>query len=501
MGSRPTSFASDHADRSSRRKRPGDVAARSAVRQRAAGRPLHEVAARLSAKLLDLPAANVAEGIDLALRQLAESLPADRLTLFLRTTDASSFAEVARYSMVAGEGVRASDPDSLADLEHIEGFDLGDYPYLAAQLGKAEAVVWRTLEDVPDEARFERSFFRDPKVASLLFVPMVSRGSLTGLLQVEALAASRQWSPDVPSLASVVVTALAGVIDRKGSEAKLAKMEERLQTTERLEIVGRLTSGVAHDFNNYLTAILGNTYLLTSELEDDSVLNEEVDEIQHAAENASRLVEQVLGIARGKSHERKVLDLNSVLAESSKTIERVAGDGVEVAYQFGRDLMEARVDPGKVEQLVLNIVTNARDAMMPEGGLLTVATNAVAVAGTSDVLLDVGQRGGPVSVKPPRGLAPGKYVVMSLLDTGCGMSEDTRAHLFEPFYTTKPEGSGTGIGLSSVAAIVREAEGEIAVTSKPGAGSSFHIFLPMVIEKPFAVHTLAERVRTALDEH
>lgn len=153
MGSHPTSFASDHADRLTRRKRPRDVKARVADRLRSGEQPLHEMVASLSSRLLDLPPASVGNGIDDALRQVGESLQADCVTLYLRSADATSYAEIARHSQAAGEGVRACDPDSLASEPDVETFPLADYPYLAGQLTKAETVLLRGIEDLPGKQR------------------------------------------------------------------------------------------------------------------------------------------------------------------------------------------------------------------------------------------------------------------------------------------------------------------------------------------------------------
>lgn len=485
------SFAGDHVDRLMRRTRPRDALASLTGRLRPSEQPLHEVVASLSARLLDLPSANVGQGIDEALRQMGESLPADRVTLYLRTADATSYAEIARHSQQPGDGIRASDPDVLATQTGIEVFTLAEYPFLATQLSKAESLLLRSVDDLPAEALVERALFRDPRTASLLFVPMVSHGALVGFLQVEALGAPRRWAPEAPALVRIVVDMLTNLLERKRSQEKLAQIEDRLQTTQRLEIVGRLASGIAHDFNNFLTAILGYGELLSYEFDGDPRGHEEIGEIRNAAERASGLVEQILGISRAKNHDSKVLDLNSVLATLAKIVDRVAGDDVNVAYSFGADLASARVDPANFDQLILNLVTNARDAMSPEGGLLTIATNAARVASGTKVGLDVGRESGPLEVQPPVGLAPGDYVVMSVLDTGAGMTEETRTRLFEPFYTTKRRGRGTGIGLSSVAGIVEGGEGAIAVESELGSGSAFHVFLPVASESAVSIERTA----------
>jgi signal transduction histidine kinase len=476
MGSHLTSFVSDHSGRLTGRTRSRDALTRLAKQLRTGELPLHEVVASLSSRLLDLPETNVGQGIDEALNALSVSLPADRVTLYLRAADSVSYVEVAKTSQIAGAGLYVGDPDGTSNESALEAFALADYPFIAAKMCKGEALELRSVDDLPGEATRERSLFRAPRTGSLLFVPMVSHRALVGFVAIEA---PRRWAPEAPSLVRVVVDMLANLIERKRNHDRLQKIEDRLQKTQRLEIVGRFASGIAHDFNNYLTAILGYGELLSCELDADWRGQEEVNEIRNAAGRASLLVKQILGFSRPKKHDLKILGLNSALASLGNIVDRVAGDDVEVTYCFGTDLANARVDPVNFDQLVLNLVTNARDAMAHEGGRLTIATNSATCSSGAAVTLDVGSADGALDVEAPVGLASGNYVVMSVLDTGAGMTDETRVRLFEPFFTTKERGRGTGIGLSSVAGIVEASEGGIVVASELGVGSTFHMFFPV----------------------
>jgi signal transduction histidine kinase/CheY-like chemotaxis protein len=437
----------------------------------------------LSLQFADLPAANAGEGVDEALRLISQSLPADCVALYLRTGDATSFVEIARFGQAPGDLMRIEDLDALAGSAVIEDFCLGDYPWLAGQLGKSELVCWHSVEDLPEIADAERSFFRSGKLASLLFIPMMSHGVLVGFLKVDSAKLTRLWPSESLALTRVVLGMVSGLFERKRNDRILADIQARLQTTQRLETVGRLASGVAHDFNNYLTAILGYGELLTLEFGEDAPGRDEIDEIRRAADRAAALVEQILGFSRAKMCDPKLLDLNSVVALLAKIVNRLAGETVDVVYQLGVEIGPVCIDPARFDQVVLNLVANARDAMAPSGGLLTIATHAAQVDGITPVSLALdphpGCEGKVLSVQPPIGLAPGSYVVFSVLDTGCGMSETTRARLFEPFYTTKRDGRGTGIGLSTVAEIVAGCGGSIVVESEIDVGSAFHLFLPI----------------------
>ncbi|MCH7601107.1 MAG: response regulator [Myxococcales bacterium] len=478
-GSQPTSFASDHANAPSRRVKPRETPTPQTHRALETQRSFCEIVATLSGQFANLPAADAGQGVDEALRLIALSLPADRVALYLRTADATSFVEIACFGRAAGDFMRAGDPHVLAAEEGIEGFGLTDYPWLAGQLGKSESVCWHSIDDLPDIANAERSFFRRRRFASLLFVPMISHGALVGFLKVDSNELSRPWSTDSLALTRVMLDMVSGLLERKRSQQTFADTQARLQTTQRLEVVGRLASGIAHDFNNYLTAILGYGELLSLEMGEDGQGQDEIHEIRRAADRATALVEQILGFSRAKSHDPKLLDLNSVVALLAKIVSRIAGEQVEVVYQLGVEIRAVRVDPARFDQVILNLVANARDAMAPDGGLLTIATNEVQVDGTSEVSLDIGRASESLSIHAPAGLVSGSYVVLSVLDTGSGMSEDTRKRLFEPFYTTKRDGRGTGIGLSTVAGIVEGCGGLIVVESEIDKGSAFHLFLPI----------------------
>lgn len=466
------SFPSDHADRSRRRRQRRDAAPRLAKRSPGAGQTLAEVVAQLSARLLETPSEDIGLAIDSTLRALREQLPADRVTLHLRSADASSWIEVARSSGLAGDEMLAGDFEARCAeeaSEGFEGFELSAYPVLATTLSKGDVVLWRNEEALPAEAERERTLFREHDVASLLVAPMIHHGALIGFLEVAALSVPRPWSEDAAPMSRIIVDLLAAAIARKRSATQLDETRRRLQTTERLEIIGRLASGIAHDFNNYLTAILGYGELLDEELGGNDVAREELGEICNAAERASTLVEQILGFHRQKGVEPRPLDLASIVAPLAKIIDRVAGDEIDVVYRLDEGLDPVVVDPSRFDQVVLNLVANARDAMAEKGGRLTVETRGARIEPAGVCSLPI---------EPPAGLTEGRYIVLGVRDTGCGMDDETRARLFDPFFTTKRAGRGTGIGLSTVAKIVEECGGAIRVESEPGRGSGFHVFLP-----------------------
>jgi two-component system cell cycle sensor histidine kinase/response regulator CckA len=240
------------------------------------------------------------------------------------------------------------------------------------------------------------------------------------------------------------------------------QLEAQLHRGQKLEAVGRLAGGVAHDFNDLLTVILGYSNLLLDQLEQDRVLYQEVAEIKRAADRAATLTQQLLTFGRRQVLSLLPVDLNPIVAARADTLRQLIGEGVELRLKLAADLAATRVEPGQVEQMLVNLAANARDAM-PQGGLLSIET--------ANLELD--------ALRARRcAVQPGTYVMLALADTGQGMDAATQARLFEPFFTTKEPGKGTGLGLSSVYAIVRQCGGNIVVSSEPGRGSRFEIYLP-----------------------
>ncbi len=254
--------------------------------------------------------------------------------------------------------------------------------------------------------------------------------------------------------------------ERARAEDALRRTEAQLQQSQKMEAVGRLAGGVAHDFNNMLTVIRGYSELVLSRLAPTDAFRKELEEVKKAADRASGLTGQLLAFSRRQFIAPKVLDLNAVIHNMEGMLRRLLGeDIVELCTVLDPDLGQLKADPGQVEQVIMNLAVNARDAM-PSGGRLTVETSNV----------QFGQRRN----RPPMGAEPGAYIALIVRDTGHGMDEDTQSHVFEPFFTTKEKGKGTGLGLSTVYGIVKQSGGCIEVESKPGRGATFKIYFPRV---------------------
>ena len=280
----------------------------------------------------------------------------------------------------------------------------------------------------------------------------------------------------------------------ESTQQEQRQLEERLRQAHKMEAVGRLAGGVAHDFNNLLTIIRGNSDLLKDREGSDAFHQKCVDQIQKAAGRAVSMTRQLLAFSRMQVLQPRVMDLNGVVVEMGKMLPRLIGEHIEYSFTPDPKLASVKADPGQIEQVILNLAVNARDAM-PGGGKLSVLT--------TNVFVDEVE----ATKRPP--MTPGRYILLSVSDTGHGMDDSTKGHIFEPFFTTKEIGKGTGLGLATVYGVVKQSGGFIWVDSSPGEGTTFEIYLPQAAgkaanaeaeERPSAIQGGSETVLVVEDE-
>jgi signal transduction histidine kinase/ActR/RegA family two-component response regulator len=253
------------------------------------------------------------------------------------------------------------------------------------------------------------------------------------------------------------------IVTAKRASVEKAALEQQLQQAQKMESVGRLAGGVAHDFNNMLGAILGHAELAMEQAAPETPLYEDLAQIQSAAQRSADLTRQLLAFARRQTVARRVLDLNATVEGMLKMLQRLIGEEIRLVWRPGSELWPVNIDPSQVDQLLANLCINARDAI-GDFGAVTIATGNVTLE--------------EVDCATIPGFIPGEYVRLVVADDGCGMDKETLTHLFEPFFTTKALGTGTGLGLATVYGAVKQNDGEIHVESEPGRGTTLTIYLP-----------------------
>ncbi|MCB2183549.1 MAG: response regulator [Desulfobulbaceae bacterium] len=261
------------------------------------------------------------------------------------------------------------------------------------------------------------------------------------------------------------------ITKRKEAESEKALLEEQLQQSQKMESIGRLAGGVAHDFNNILSAINGYSELLLLDLDENDPTRESIENILESGQKAARLTQQLLAFSRRQIIKPVILDLNQEISVTRKMIARILGEDIEISIFAAKDLWPVRTDRSQIEQIIMNLAVNARDAM-PQGGMLTIET--------ANVKLDKDY------VSSYFSLSPGDYVTLTVTDTGSGITKDIQQNIFEPFFTTKDQNKGTGLGLATVYGIIRQNGGDIHVYSEINKGTSFKIYLPRAEESNIA---------------
>ncbi len=312
-------------------------------------------------------------------------------------------------------------------------------------------------------------------------LPLRDGGEVVGMLGVYS-AETDAFDEDEVDLLGRVADALSDALRATRTAEDLARAEARAKQAERLSAVGQLAGGVAHDFNNLLQIILGQSELLLSCGDLDPSLRDRVQQIMDAASRAADLTRQLLAFSRKQVLEPRVVELNGVVKAVMKMAGRLLEEHIRIESRLAPDLWPVRVDPGQMEQVILNLAVNARDAM-PHGGVLTIETANVELDETYS--------------QAHQGMVPaGSYVMLAVSDTGEGMDTEAQARIFEPFYTTKEKGKGTGLGLATVYGTVTQSGGYIWVYSEPGRGTTFKIYLPRAEGRPVEEEAGPERVRT-----
>jgi len=330
------------------------------------------------------------------------------------------------------------------------------------------------ISDISNDPRSCGFPTHHPSMQGLLLAPITHKGHHYGRVYLCNTVNNEPFTKEnellvlnfVQTLALVIENHRAAVQQKQAVEHQ-ALLETQLRQTRKLEALGRLAGGIAHDFNNLLTTVIGNSELGLVKLKPEDSLYRNLEEIRKASQRGAQLIKQLLVFSRQDPIKPRVVDLNAIVSDMKSLLDLLIGEDIDFQIILDPALQRITIDPGQAEQVIVNLVVNARDAM-PHGGKLTIQS--------FNHLLEE-----PV-LQQKQAMAPGSYVGLTVKDTGSGMSEETLSSIFEPFFTTKEPGQGTGLGLSTVFGIIKQSNGHIFVSSKVGQGSTFTLYLPFAHE-------------------
>ncbi len=365
-------------------------------------------------------------------------------------------------------------------------------PWWMSKLRNFESIYLHDPSELPPEASVERKLLIDMEIQSLLVAPIFWRNELRGFLGFETVYAPRGWSPEDRQALETLANTIALALERAEAGATQERLEAQLLQSQKLEAVGRLAGGVAHDFNNMLTIILGHADMALERLDVSDPKRADLEQIIAVGHRSADLTRQLLAFARQQTVAPRVLDLNETIASMLKILSRLIGEDIELVWRPGSAVRSVKIDPAQLDQILANLAVNARDAISGVGRII-IETD---VAELDDAYCE------------GLALSPGPYNVLTFSDTGCGMDKETVARAFEPFFTTKPIGAGTGLGLATAYGILKQNYGHINAYSELGKGTTFRIYLPshgaeetkLMSAQPTSIATGTETILLVEDE-
>jgi PAS domain S-box-containing protein len=414
---------------------------------------IERLVGRISASFLGLDPEQTEVEVQQALLELGRATGVDRCYLFQLQQGGTLVSNTHEWAA----------PGIEPQKDNLQQMPAETFPWWMEQLRQDHNIIVPRVAGLPPEAVAEREFLEAQEIQSLAVVPLRYGGELWGFLGLDSVRRPKSWGEEEVQLLRATGNIITAAVTAARAEDERRSLELQLIQSQKLDAIGRLAGGVAHDFNNLLTGIQGYAEMIEMSLRPGDPLLEDLGEIQSAAGRASDLTQQLLAFSRRQTIDPRPLDLGQVVRQSKKMLGRLIGEQIELLLQPGDDLWQVQADPHQLEQVLLHLALNARDAM-PDGGRLVLETRNVSL-------------GQDASLIHPE-CAPGDYVRLTVTDSGEGMDADTLEHIFEPFFTSREQGQGLGLGLSTVYGIVHQNGGWISVSSERGLGSTFNIFLP-----------------------
>ncbi|MCC5849230.1 MAG: response regulator [Verrucomicrobia bacterium] len=358
----------------------------------------------------------------------------------------------------------------VPEKDKLQGIPEKDFTWWVESMKRNEIVCYPDIAEIPDEVT--KNALGSQEIKSILVVPLFLNGQYDGFLGFDDCARRRDWKQEDIDILLSLSKIVSMVTGRKLVEAEKEKLQSQLLQAQKMESVGRLAGGVAHDFNNMLTGIMGYAELCRHDIDDGHPAHEWLDGILHESRRSADLTRQLLAFARKQTIAPQVLNFNDGVGNMLKMLRRLIGEGIDLIWQPGANLGAVKIDPGQIDQILANLCVNARDAIGGRSGKL--------ILRTENILID------EIYCAKHIEASPGAYVMLEVSDNGCGMDKETALHIFEPFFTTKDVGVGTGLGLATVYGIVKQNAGFINVYSEPNKGTTFRIHLPRVPLKTHA---------------
>jgi PAS domain S-box-containing protein len=409
--------------------------------------------ARASNRFLRLASGEIDAAIDEVLQGIGGVTGAERAYIFQINESRQTLVNTQEWCA----------PGIEPQKDKLQAVPMDSVPWWMSKLKSFRTIYVPHPDELPPEAANEREIFEQQGIQSLLSVPIFWRDKLGGFLGFETVRSRRTWSEEDRQALETLANTVALVLERTQAEAMREQLESQLLQSQKLEAVGRLAGGVAHDFNNMLTVILGHADMALACVQPSDEIHADLEEIIAAGRRSADLTRQLLTFARQQAVAPRVLDLNAIVGGALKMLTRLIGENVELVWKPGAGVWPVRMDPAQLDQILANLAVNARDAIRGVGRIVIETTAAE---------LD------DAYCASQTDLQPGEYSLLTFSDNGCGMNREILSRIFEPFFTTKEPGEGTGLGLATVYGILKQNGGHISAYSEPGQGTTFRVYLP-----------------------
>jgi signal transduction histidine kinase/ActR/RegA family two-component response regulator len=420
---------------------------------------LEQIVKNISIKLIGVDSDKLDDAINEALKMVGKFTGVDRGYVLLFSEKMESMRNTHRW--------RADEVELPVD--NFEKMFSLMAPWWASRFERHDSIYIPVVKSLPPEADSGKETLEALDIQSLIAVPMVYKSRLLGFVGFDWMKQEKTWTREDIAILRTVSSIFAMALERKRSEEQRQKLEEQLLHAQKAEAIGTLAGGIAHDFNNILGAIIGYAELAMDDLYKDqkgSPIEFNLEQVLRAAERAKEIIKQVLSFTRKREGEKRVIYLESLTRETLKMMRSTLPTTIDIRIEIGKHLNPVMADPTQINQLLLNICTNAGYAMREKGGILEVELKEIEIE--------------PDNL-PQAKLVPGRYQVLRVRDTGTGMTPDTRCRIFEPYFTTKKFEEGTGIGLSVVHGIIENHKGHITVDSEVDKGTTFHVYVPVIL--------------------